>query len=70
MIKVPGFFASRKSGVSTSNSNPARKAPVVVVRSGKPSPEVIRPDKESVNTFPSADIAPDFQEINRENLAP
>ena len=69
-IKVPGFFASRKAGASTSTSNPVRKAPVVVVRSGKPSPEIIHPDKESVNTFPSADTAPDFQEVNRENLAP
>ena len=70
MIKVPSFFVSRKSSASTSNSKPARKPPVVVFRSSKPSPEVIYPDKESDNTFPSADIAPDFQEINRENLAP
>ena len=68
MIKVPSFFASKKSGASTSNSKLARKPPVVVVRSGKPSPEVIRPDKESVNTFPSANTAPDFQEIKRENM--
>ena len=44
MVKVPGFFTSRKSGASASNSKPARKPPVVVVCSGKPSPEVVRLD--------------------------
>lgn len=60
MVKVPGFFASRKSGASTTNSKSAQKPPMVVVCSGKPSSEVIRPDKESVSNFPSANIAPDF----------
>nr|POE70179.1 ribonuclease 3-like protein 2 [Quercus suber] len=59
-----------KSGASTTISKSAQKPPAVVVRSGKPSPEVIRPDKESVSNFPSANIAPDFQEINMENMMP
>lgn len=60
MVKVPGFFASKKSGALTTNSKSAQKPPMVVVCSSKPSSEVIRPDKESVSNFPSANIAPDF----------
>ena len=70
MVKVPGFFTSRKLGASASNSKPARKPPMVVVRSGKPSPEVVRPDKESASIFPSANIASEFQELNMENIVP
>ena len=60
MVKVPGFFTSRKSNAVASTCKPARKPLVVVVRSGKPSPDVIRPNKESASIFPSANIAPDF----------
>ena len=70
MVKVPGFFTSRKSGASASHSKPARKPLVVVVRSGKPSPEVVRPDKESASISPSANVAPEFQELNMENIVP
>nr|POF19791.1 hypothetical protein CFP56_24788 [Quercus suber] len=64
MIKVPGFFASKKSGGLSTSSVPAKKPPVVVVRSGKPSPVVIRPDKESFEVPNSENIIPDFQEVN------
>ena len=70
MVKVPGFFTSRKSGASASNSKPARKPPVVVVHSGKPSPEVVWPNKESASISPSANTAPEFQELNMENIVP
>ena len=70
MVKVPGFFASKKSGALMTNNKPAQKPPMVVIRSGKPSSEVIRPDKESVSNFPSANIASDFQKINMENMVP
>ena len=69
-VKVPGFFASRKTGASTTNSEPVQKHPVVVVRSGKPSSEIIHPDKESTRQSPSANLVPDFQEKNRENVPP
>ena len=36
MIKVPGFFASKKFGVSSTSSRPAKKPLVVLVRTGKP----------------------------------
>ena len=70
MVKVPGFFTSRKSNAVASTCKPARKPLVVVVRSGKPSPKVVRPDKESASIFPSANIAPEFQELNMENIVP
>ena len=69
MVKVPGFFTSRKLNAAAATSKPAREPPVVVVRSGKDSPEILRPDKESASIFPSANIAPDFQELNMENIA-
>ena len=62
MIKVPGFFASKKSGASTTNSKSAKKPPVVVVRTRKPSPEVIRPGKESFEVSHSENMIPDLQE--------
>ena len=62
MIKVPGFFASKKSGASTTNSRSAKKPPVVVVRTRKPPPEVIRPGKESFEVSHSENMIPDLQE--------
>ena len=62
MIKVPGFFASKKSGASTTNSRSTKKPPVVVVRTRKPSPEIIRPGKESFKVSHSENMIPDLQE--------
>ena len=70
MIKVLGFFARKKSGVSTTSSRLAKKLPVVVVRIGKPSPMIIRPDKESFEVPNSENIILDFQEVNSLNLWP
>ena len=70
MIKVLGFFARKKSGVSTTSSRSAKKPSVVVVRTGKPSPMIIRPDKESFEVLNSENIILDFQEVNSLNSWP
>ena len=43
MVKVPGFFAGKKGGVSTEEVGSAKKSPVMVVRSKKPTPEIFWP---------------------------
>lgn len=60
MIKVLGFFASKISGASTTNSRLAKKPLVVVVCTGKPSSEIIRPEKESFEVSNSESIIPNF----------
>lgn len=70
MIKVPGFFAGKKSGVSSTSSRPAKKPPVMLVRTGKPSPVIIRPEKENFEAPSSENIIPDFQEVNPLNSWP
>ena len=70
MIKVPGFFASKKSGAWMTNSKSAKKPLVVVVRIGKPSPEIIRLGKESFEVSHSENMIPNFQEDNPLNFRP
>ena len=42
MVKVPGFFAGKKGGVSKDNAGTTEKPPVMVVQSKKPTPVIIR----------------------------
>jgi len=67
MVKVPKFFASKKYGASTANSRTAKKLPVVVVRTGKPSLEIIRFEKENPEAYNREDIVSDFQEVYQLN---
>ena len=48
VIKVPGFHIQRGKDSSTTPTPPMGKPSVVVVRTGKPSPEVIRSERESI----------------------
>lgn len=48
MVKVSGFFASKKPGALTEKPRTAKNPPVVVVRAGKPMPEIIRLEEESL----------------------
>ena len=49
MVKVPGFFASKKSGTLTEKLSTAKMPPVVVVRTGNTTPEIIRLENEEGN---------------------
>ena len=42
--------------------------PVVVIRTGKPSPEIIRPEKETTETLLQENNLPNFQEQNPQHL--
>ena len=42
MVKVPGFFAGKKAGLTSEKPSVVKKPLVVVVRSGKLVPEIIR----------------------------
>lgn len=70
MVKVPSFDASKKLGTLMPNYGIAKKPPVVVVRTGKPSPEIIRTKKEHLEAPNSENIAPNFQEVNPLNPNP
>ena len=51
MIKVPGFYTQRGKETATAAPPTSSKPLVVVVRTGKPLSEIIRPKKDSpVNT--------------------
>ena len=63
MVKVPGFFASKKSDMATEKSRIAKKTPVVVVRTGKPALKAIRLEKESLEVHYEENIEPVFQEV-------
>ena len=56
--------------MSTTSSRSTKKPSVVVVRTGKPSPMIIRPDKESFEVLNSENIILDFQEVNSLNSWP
>ena len=47
MVKVPGFFASKKSDMATGKPRTVKKTPMVVVHIAKPAPKVINLEKES-----------------------
>ncbi|KAL0002652.1 hypothetical protein SO802_016433 [Lithocarpus litseifolius] len=47
VIKVPGFVSRRGKETPSTYPSPRGKPPVVVVRTGKPSPEIIRTEKET-----------------------
>ena len=63
VVRVLGFFASKKSDVATEKPRTTKKTPVVVVRTGKPMPEVIRLEKESLEVHNEENIEPVFQEM-------
>ena len=44
MVKVPGFFAGKKGGVSTKEVGSMKKPPMMVVRSEKPISEIFWPE--------------------------
>ena len=62
MIKVPRFYTQRGKETATAPPLTASKPPVVVVRTGKPSPEIIRPKKDSPVNTQQHNQSEDFQE--------
>ena len=64
MLKVPGFFAGKKSGLTPEKPGVVKKAPMVVVRSGKLVPEIFRTDKESLEAHIEGNMEPVFQDVN------
>nr|POE53711.1 hypothetical protein CFP56_49278 [Quercus suber] len=65
MVKVPSFFAGKRTGPSAENCA-AKKTLVVVVRTGKLAPEIFRTNKESLETHVEGDMYPVFKEVNKE----
>ena len=49
MVKVPGFFASKKSSMSTEKLSTAKTPLVVVARIGNTTPKIIRLENEEGN---------------------
>ena len=49
MVKVPGLFASKNSSTSAEKLNTVKTPPVVVVRTGNTTPEIIRHANEENN---------------------
>ena len=64
VIKVPGFHTQRGKDSSTTPTPPMGKPSVVVVRTGKPSPEVIILEKESIVNGQQGNKEADSQENN------
>ena len=65
MVKVPGFFAGKKAGTAKEKCA-VKKVPVVVVRSGKITPEIVRPNKESLDPHVEGDMDPVLMEVNKD----
>ena len=63
VVRVLGFFASKKSDVATEKPKTTKKTPAVVVRTGKPVSEVIRLEKESLEVHNEENIEPVFREM-------
>ncbi|KAF3958281.1 hypothetical protein CMV_016798 [Castanea mollissima] len=61
MVKVPGFFASKKSGTATKKTSTAKKPPVVVVHTGKTLLEIIKHEKGNLEASEGKNTEPDFQ---------
>ena len=63
MVRVLGFFASKKFDVATEKPRTTKKTQVVVVCTGKPVPEVIRLEKESLEVHNEENIESVFWEM-------
>ena len=61
MLKVPGFFARKKSRPTPEKPSVVKKASVVVVCYGKLVPEVFRTDKESLEAHVEGNMELVFQ---------
>ena len=61
MVKVPGFFASKKSGKATEKPSTAKTTPVKVFCKGKMMSEIIRLEKENLKAGEGESIKLDFQ---------
>ena len=61
VVVVPGFYSKKSNSTKAAPSNQSRKPPVVVVRKGGPSPEIVRPEKERNEQSGTTDSAPDIQ---------
>lgn len=70
IIKVPGFYTRRGKETSATPPSAAEKPPVVVVRTGKPLPEILRPEKESTSNVQQRNNDADFQENTSQNSCP
>ena len=63
MVKVLGFFASKKSDMATEKPRTMKKTPVVVVHIAKPAPKVINLEKESLEVHNEENIESVFWEM-------
>uniref|UniRef100_A0A7N2KMA2 Zinc knuckle CX2CX4HX4C domain-containing protein n=1 Tax=Quercus lobata TaxID=97700 RepID=A0A7N2KMA2_QUELO len=61
VVVVPGFYSKKSNSTKAAPSNQSRKPPMVVVRKGGPSPEIIRSEKEGEVQSVTTDSAPDIQ---------
>ena len=59
-VIVPDFCTRKKDGREAASSTSSRKPPVVVVRMGKPSLEIFRPEKERTKTIQRENISLNF----------
>ena len=63
-ISVPGFYKAKVVGLRTNPPTRTSDKPPVVLRRGGASPEIVRPEKESLNIAQNHDGDPNIQEQN------
>ena len=62
MVTVSGLYETRKKVNPPLNQDQGCKRPVVVIRTDKPLPEVVWPEKQVDFSNPTAMMEPDFQQ--------
>jgi len=70
-VTVPGFYSNKQGGnqsTATASTSRTSKPPPVVVQKTRPSPKIIRPEKEGAMYTAEAVIAPNIQEQNPREL--
>ena len=63
------FFAGKKAGSSSEKPSLVKKAPVTVVRSGNLVPEIIRTEKERLETHVEGNMESVFKEGNSQETS-
>ena len=68
-VIVPDLCTKKNDGHEAASSTSSRKPPVVVVRMGKPSLEIFRPEKERTETIQKENISLNFlEEDSRQSM--
>ena len=60
MVKVPSFYTRKFTEPQLVAKVQPKKPPVVVIRTGKPLSEIIRPEKEITETLLQENNLPNF----------